>query len=63
MKTIKILKKIHLDDYASIKSPYTEVFGLIKDVPEKFYKECLPFRGHTGICITITTTQRTSSSQ
>ncbi|MCX6812981.1 MAG: transglutaminase-like domain-containing protein [Candidatus Azambacteria bacterium] len=49
MKTIKILKKIHLNDYASIKSPYTEVFGLMKGIPEKFYKECLPLNPNSDL--------------
>jgi len=49
MKTINILKKIHLDDYASIKSPYIEVFGLMKDLPEKFYKECLPLNPNSDL--------------
>lgn len=49
MKTIKILKKIHLNDYVSTKSPYTEVFGLMKDIPKKFYKKCLPLNPNSDL--------------
>jgi len=49
MKIIKILKKIHLNDYASIKSPYIEIFGLMKGIPEKFYKECLPLNSNSDL--------------
>lgn len=42
MKTIDVIKKIHLSDYRNVKSSYLQVFGLMKSIPEKFYKECLP---------------------
>lgn len=49
MNTIKILKKIHLNDYVLIKSKYTEIFGLMKNIPEKFYKKCLPLNPNSDL--------------
>ncbi len=50
MKTAEILKKIHLNDYASIKKPkYIKIFGLMKNIPGKIYKECLPLNPNSDL--------------
>lgn len=49
MNTIKTLKKIRLNNYAPIKSKYTEIFGLMKNIPKKFYKKCLPLNPNSDL--------------
>lgn len=49
MKTIDTLKKIHLSDYRIVKSPYIQVFGLMKNISDKFYKQCLPLNSNSDL--------------
>lgn len=49
MKTIETLKKIRLSDYRIVKSPYLQIFGLMKDTPETFYRKCLPLNPNSNL--------------